>query len=602
MPTDLKQLRGFLGLSGYYRKFIKNYGIISRPLTDLLKKNTVFLWTPTHQKSFDTLKTALTSAPVLALPDFSKPFTIETDASATGMGAVLMQNSHPVAYLSKALGVKTQALSTYEKECLALIMAVTKWKQYLQHQEFTIITDQRNLIHLGEQKIHQSMQQKAFIKLLGLQYKLVYKKGLDNKAADALSRQSTSENLCATSVSTPKWLEIIVEGYQQDPQAQQLLSELSVVTPNDKGYALVDGIIKNKGRICLGNHKEAHQAVLLALHASGLGGHSGITATYHKVKALFSWPNMKHDIQEYISKCQVCSQAKTEHCRLPGLLNPLPVPSKAWHTISLDFIEGLPKSKTYDTILVIVDKFSKYGHFIPLSHPYTALSVAQLFLNHIYKLHGLPTMIISDRDRIFTSTLWKELFRLTDTTLNMSSSYHPQTDGQTERLNQCLETYLRCLVQSCPTKWSQWVSLAEYWYNTTYHSALGKIPFEVLYGYPPRHFGIVPTDASTITDLQEWLDERSAMTQAIQQHLLRAQQRMKLQADKHRMKGNSMLVIGFISNFNHIYNSLFIAVPITRSVSDTSAHTSSFRVWVKSLISSSYQPPPRYILLCMCLS
>jgi len=188
VPTDLKQLRGFLGLSGYYRKFIKNYGIISRPLTELLKKNTVFLWTPSHQESFDTLKAALTSAPVLALPDFTKPFTIETDASAVGMGAVLMQNSHPVAYLSKALGVKAQALSTYEKECLALIMAITKWKQYLQHKEFTIIIDQHSLIHLGEQKIHQSMQQKAFLKLLGLQYKMVYKKGPDNKAADALSR------------------------------------------------------------------------------------------------------------------------------------------------------------------------------------------------------------------------------------------------------------------------------------------------------------------------------------------------------------------------------------------------------------------------------
>ena len=126
VPTDLKQLRGFLGLSGYYRKFIKNYGIISRPLTELLKKNTVFLWTPSHQESFDTLKAALTSAPVLALPDFTKPFTIETDASAVVMGAVLMQNNHPVAYLSKALGVKAQTLSTYEKECLALIMDVTK--------------------------------------------------------------------------------------------------------------------------------------------------------------------------------------------------------------------------------------------------------------------------------------------------------------------------------------------------------------------------------------------------------------------------------------------------------------------------------------------
>ena len=150
----------------------------------------------------------------------SKLFTIETDASAVGMGAVLMQNNHPVAYLSKALGVKAQTLSTYEKECLALIMAVTKWKQYLQHKEFTIITDQRSLIHLGEQKIHQSMQQKAFLKLLGLQYKLVYKKGPDNKAADALSRQSTTETVHAISVSTPKWLEIIVEGYRQDPQAK----------------------------------------------------------------------------------------------------------------------------------------------------------------------------------------------------------------------------------------------------------------------------------------------------------------------------------------------------------------------------------------------
>jgi len=118
----------------------------------------------------------------------------------------------------------------------------------------------------------------------------------------------------------------------------------------------------------------------------------------------------------------------------------------------------------------------------------------------------------------------------------MSSSYHPQTDGQTERLNQRLETYLRCLVQTCPSKWCQWISLAEYWYNTTYHSALGKTPFEVLYGHPPKHFGIVPADASSVTDLQEWLNERSAMTDIIQQHHLRAQQRMKDQADKHRVE------------------------------------------------------------------
>lgn len=161
---------------------------------------------------------------------------------------------------------------------------------------------------------------------------------------------------------------------------------------------------------------------------------------------------MKQDVTNYVSKCQICQQAKPEHSKIPGLLQPLPVPQQAWQIVSLDFIEGLPKSKRFDTILVLIDKFTKYGHFIPLSHPYTAISVAQLYLDQVYKLHGLPQVLISDRDRVFTSALWQELFKLSDTTLNMSSSYHPQTDGHTERLNQCLETYLKYMVQSCPKK------------------------------------------------------------------------------------------------------------------------------------------------------
>lgn len=191
-PTDTRQLRGFLGLAGYYCKFIKNYGLLSRPLTDLLKKDTQFHWTSQLQLSFDTLKQALSSAPILVLPDFNKSFTVETDTSGIGIGAVLSQDHHPVAYISKALGSKAQALSTYEKECMAIILAVSKWKPYLQRKEFTILTDHKSLIHLGEQRLHEGLQQKAFIKLLGLQYKILYKKGLENKAADALSRQPDS--------------------------------------------------------------------------------------------------------------------------------------------------------------------------------------------------------------------------------------------------------------------------------------------------------------------------------------------------------------------------------------------------------------------------
>jgi len=183
---------------------------------------------------------------------------------------------------------------------------------------------------------------------------------------------------------------------------------------------------------------------------------------------------------------------------------------------------------------VVIDKFTKYVHFVPLSHPFTALQVAQLYMNHIYKLHGLPQAIISDRDIIFTSSVWQQLFKLSDTQLCMSSSYHPQTDGQNERLNQCLEGFLRCTVHSCPKQWSKWLPVEEFWYNTTYHSALGRTPFEVLYGHQPRHFGISDLNSCSVPELEAWLKERDLLSQLIKQQLLRVQQRMKSQADKGR--------------------------------------------------------------------
>jgi transposase InsO family protein len=471
----------------------------------------------------------------LALPDFSKSLQLETNASDKAIGAVLMQAVHPIAYLSKALGPRAQALSTYEKECLVLLLAVNKWKAYLHHKEFTILTDHKSLTYLSEQNLKQGLQHKAFISLLGLQYKILYKKGPENKAADALSRiTKQEEEVIALSTAVPKWLETMAEGYLQDKSSKDLLTELSVSGSNAQGYTLSDGIIRYKGRIWLGANTEAHQAILLALHSNGIGGHSGITATYHKVKQLFAWPNMKEDIRKYVNSCEVCLQAKTEHNKYPGLLQPFPPPPSSWHTISLDFIEGLTKSKHATIILVIIDKFSKYAHFLPLAHPYTAAAVAQLFTYKVYKLHGMPQCIISDRDSVFTSTLWKKLFKLADTTLNMSSSYHPQTYGQTERLNQCLESYLRCMIQACPHKWTSWLSLAEFWYNTTYHSALGKTPFEVLYGYPPRNFGITEDTHCQVLELEAWLHDKAAMHQVIKHNLERAQNRMKLQVDKHR--------------------------------------------------------------------
>ena len=174
--------------------------------------------------------------------------------------------------------------------------------------------------------------------------------------------------------------------------------------------------------------------------------------TYSRIKHLFAWTGLRNDVEQYVKACVVCQQAKPDRAKLPGLLQPLPVPAAAWQVVSLDFIEALSLSGGYNCILVVVDLFSKYAHFLGLKHPFTAATVAQKFLTEVYRLHGLPVALVSDRDKIFTSKFWKELFHLADVQLRHSTAYHPQSDGQTERLNQCLETFLRCFVHSCPSK------------------------------------------------------------------------------------------------------------------------------------------------------
>jgi hypothetical protein len=250
-PVNVKELRSFLGLSGYYRKFVKNYGIISKTLTNLLRKGVPYVWTVETDTAFHSLKQALITAPVLALPDFSKPFVVETDASDIGIGAVLLQDKHPIAFVSRALGPRTRGLSTYEKEYLAILLAVDQWRPYLQSGEFQIVTDQRSLAHLNDQNLHTQWQHKALTKMLGLQYTIVYRKGSENTAADALSRrpQEVHGQLTAISSVVPAWLTDVITGYQNDPKAQALLAQLAVKPSDEDGYSLTDGIIRKKGKI-----------------------------------------------------------------------------------------------------------------------------------------------------------------------------------------------------------------------------------------------------------------------------------------------------------------------------------------------------------------
>jgi hypothetical protein len=347
---------------------------------------------------------------------------------------------------------------------------------------------------------------------MGLRYKICYKKGAENRVADALSRVTNNpcQELTVVSSLQPVWLQELVDTYQSDPHTVKLLSTLAV--NNTFGhFSLQQGIIKYKGKIWVGHNATIQQQILQSLHSSPLGGHSGFPVSYKRVRGLFAWPGLKSMVKEFVAHCTVCQQAKHERVKYPGLLQPLPVPKFAWQMVSLDFIEGLSRSHNFDCILVVVDKFSKYAHFIPIKHPYTALQVAMVYMDNVFKLHGFPEALISDRDRVFTSNVWQQLFKLTKIELRMSTAYHPQSDGQTERVNQCLEAYLRCFVHACPTQWQKWLALAEFWYNTSYHTSLNTTPFEVLYGQQPRHLGIDVIESCVVPDLQVWLAERKIM-------------------------------------------------------------------------------------------
>ena len=484
IPKSLKALRGFLGLTRYYRRFVANYSRLAWPLTQQLKKD-AFLWTEEAKKAFNQLKGVMASLSVLALPDFSKPFVVETDASGVGLGAVLMQEEKPLAYFSHKLSPQAQGKLVYEKELMAMVLAIKKWRPYLLGQNFLVRTDQKSLKYLLEQRVVEGEHHKWLLKLLSYNFDIQYKPGKDNTAADALSRLP-AEMTFAT-ISTPFVLDFedIANQVAEDPY---LTNIIKVIVENPAAYphfCRVGTTLRYKGRVVLSTTSPFIPYLLREFHCSPIGGHRGVRQTYNRLSSEFHWRGIKRDVQNFVSNCDVCQRHKYGSTSPAGLMQPLPIPHQVWDDISMDFIEGLPKSKGRDTILVVVDRLSKYAHFLSLSHPFSALQVAHLFLTEIIKLHGIPRSIVSDRDKIFLSTFWSELFRLLGSDLRRSSAYHPQTDGHTEVVNRCVETYLICFSADKPSRWLDWLAWAEYNYNTSFHTATNMTPFKVVYSRDP---------------------------------------------------------------------------------------------------------------------
>lgn len=270
-------------------------------------------------------------------------------------------------------------------------------------------------------------------KLLGFDYEIVYKSGRDNRAADALSRQMEDDsmvtrdiaNLSAFSVVVCGWVKDLKTSWQQDPEVQKVIADLSHSPHTHPHYAWHHDMLYYKNRLVVGNLMSFRHKLIKEHHGTPTGGHSGGERTYKRLKQGFYWRGMLKDVLTFVAECDVCQQNKNETVASPGLLQPLPIPDRLWSDISMDFIEGLPSSTNKSVVFVVVDRLSKYAHFMLLQHPYTASSVAQVFLDNVFKLHGMPTSIVSDRDPTFTSKFWQELFRLQGTQLNLSFCLSP---------------------------------------------------------------------------------------------------------------------------------------------------------------------------------
>lgn len=283
-------------------------------------------------------------------------------------------------------------------------------------------------------------------------------------------------------------MDIVSREVAHDEKLSGIIQKLKDDPDSVPKFEWIQGKLLYKRRLVLSKTSSLIPSVLHTFYDSVLGGHSGFLRTYKRLIGELYWEGMKGDVKKYVAECLVCQQNKTLAMSPAGLLQPLEVPERIWEEITMDFVEGLPRSKGLDTILLVVDRLSKAAHFMCLKHPFTAKEVADVFVREVVRLHGFPKSIVSDRDKIFLSNFWSELFRLQGTKLCRSTAYHPQSDGQSEVVNKGVEFYLHCFCSEQPKKWSQWISWAEYWYNTTYNSSIGMTPFQVVYGRAPPLF------------------------------------------------------------------------------------------------------------------
>ncbi|KAF8761052.1 hypothetical protein RHS01_00624 [Rhizoctonia solani] len=542
-PKTVKQVQAFLGFVNYLRRFIPNFSLVARPLHNLTKKETPWSWGNLEESAFQELKSLVTKSPVLIHSNPNLPYYLETDASGVAMGAILSQQGpdnwlHPVAYMSKSFSGAEANYDTHNKELLAIIKALEEWRIFLEATDkpIQVFTDHRNLEYWMQARTfnRRHARWRIFLSDFNLKYTTP---GKAVRKPDALSRRSDytdspqePEIMLPAEVfanTSKEEVEIVTEirtKLREDPSLEPIITFLTEDADNAppsirkayRDYDWEEDLLWYRGKLVVPDSENLKERLLREFHDSPLAGHPGQQRTLELISRSYWWPGMKSSAKEWVECCPTCQANRRAHA--PAIaLKPLEVPPFPFHTISYDFITGFPKSNGYDAVLVVIDSFSKFGHFIPTTKKVTAKGLADLFITHVWKLHGLPIKTVSDRGTTFTGKFLRALYQRLGIKPAFSSAYHPESDGQTERVNQFIEFYLRSYVTADHSDWATWLPLAEYAYNNARHSATGKTPFELVYGRNPvMNPSSVPAnvpeaDHVANTLAQEWKEAEAAL-------------------------------------------------------------------------------------------
>ena len=529
-PSSVKGVQSFLGFCNFYRRFIRDYGIIAKPLVHLTKSNVPFRFTTDCEEAFDHLNHTLTTAPLLRHYRQDLPCLLETDASDGIVAGVLSQQHDedwfPVAFFSKTMLPAELNYAVHDKEMLAIMRSFANWRAELAgtpHQ-IRVVTDHKALEYFMTSKQLNARQARWAELLADYHFLITYRPGVHNPLADALSRKPDeldqqnsakktqrlqqllrqdqvdssllsqdlrplSENLEISALETalPLAFSVVQQVLEANRSAPSLQALRKQALSNSGRFTMEGDLLLFEGRLLVPDLNHLRTLLIREVHDSITAAHPSATKTLQLLSSQYWWHGITETVKQYCRNCHTCRRIQVPRDRKPGLLHPLPVPSRPWEHITVDYCSFNKDKHGFDNVLVFIDRFSKQAVSIPCQKTSDARDLAKLYIYHIYRYFGPPLSITSDRGPQFVSRFWTTLCTILGTKRQLSTADHPQTDGQTEIYNQYLQRRLRPFVSYYQDDWSEFLPLMDYAQLSLPHDSLGGLtPFEVVHGYAPR--------------------------------------------------------------------------------------------------------------------